>query len=237
MLRRSILLFFLYCWGSVQAAQMLVIHSDVPDRYPQGQYYADDTVIHLPANKQATFLFATGGYRTIIGDYHQTITDPRHNYPADESLLSTLSEALLSGRLNDVVTRSTPAAPDNVWLVNLETKRRHYCISTKSGVKLWRAKDKNQTAGSLTIKHKLSGKRTQTMWPAHQSIVTWPNALPIHYGDTYTVELNNLRGNSTFKKLVLYELPKRLPTNSHKVVWMIGRGCIPQANMLLATLR
>jgi hypothetical protein len=117
------------------------------------------------------------------------------------------------------------------------TRKRFFCIAPSSHVVLWRPKKQSHSASLLLIKHKSSGEEAKVVWPAYQTTLKWPNDLPVVYGDTYTVEVKPRRGSPSFKKLVLYQLPDSLPTKSHKVVWMAGRGCIPQANMLLASLR
>jgi len=117
------------------------------------------------------------------------------------------------------------------------TSERYYCIAPSSNVVLWRPEEQSKTASMLHIKHKSSGKKARVVWPAYQTTLKWPQSLPVIYGETYAVKVKTRQKSPKFKKLILYQVPTELPTDSHKIVWMVGRGCIPQANLLLASLR
>ncbi|MCK5720372.1 MAG: hypothetical protein KAH84_10555 [Thiomargarita sp.] len=130
--------------------------------------------------------------------------------------------------------------PMDLWLVDVNTNTRSYCISpTINHIILWRPKQQSAIASTLSLKHQKTGNEVKIVWPANQTKLNWPNKeLSVYYNDTYTIELKNHNGSGPFfKKLILYKLPESLPSNSHKVVWMVGRGCISQANILLANLK
>ncbi|MBE9562126.1 MAG: hypothetical protein IMF12_04600 [Proteobacteria bacterium] len=215
------------CMNVAHAADMVIVHSNVP-QYVEGQLLDSQTSIFdllVPAS-EITVVFSNGGVKTINGPYRGTITDT--NKP---DLLITLSKLLTE---NKSIIRGSSKYPKNLWLVDVNTSKRFFCVAPASRVVLWRPK--SQSASTLTIKHKASNKKAVVKWPAKQTTLRWPSNLPIVYGDSYTLELKN-RNGSFFKILVLYQLPDSLPTTSHKVVWMVGRGCISQANKLLSSLR
>ncbi len=220
------LIMLILCVNIAHAADMVIIHSNVT-QYTDGQLLdSHTTMLNLPEpSDEITVVFANGGVKTINGPYNGTVTDT--NKP---DLLVTLSKLLTENE----PYRGSSRYPKNLWLVDVNTSKRFFCIAPSSRVVLWRPNA--QSASTLTIKHKTSNKKAVVKWPAKQTSLRWPSSLPIIYGDSYTLELKN-RNGSFFKILVLYQLPDSLPTTSHKVVWMVGRGCISQANMLLSSLR
>jgi hypothetical protein len=215
------------CVNIAHAADMVITHSNVT-QYKEGQLLDSyTTVLDLPEQSEITVVFSNGGVKTINGPYSGTIAGT--NNP---DLLMTLSKLLTDPKIQD--NKRGSKYPKNLWLVDVNTAKRFFCVAPSSRVILWRPNA--QSASTLTIKHKVSKKRAVVKWPAKQTTLRWPSKLPIIYGDNYTLELKN-RNGSFFKILVLYQLPNSLPTTSHKVVWMVGRGCISQANKLLSSLR
>ncbi|MCK5876371.1 MAG: hypothetical protein KAG43_01950 [Candidatus Marithrix sp.] len=210
------------CMNIVHAADMVIIHSNVA-QYTEGQLLdSKTTIFDLPEpTSEITVVFANGDIKTVNGPHHGIVPD----------LLTTLSKMLTENKLN---LRGSAKYPKNLWLVDVNTSKRFSCVAPSSKVVLWRPSSKS--ASTLTITHKTSNKKAVVKWPAKQVTLKWPSSLPVVYGDSYTLELKN-RSGSSFKILVLYKLPSGLPTISHKVVWMVGRGCISQANRLLSSLR
>lgn len=234
MLRFFLILFTLPLSYLTHAQEMLVIHSSHP-QYQAGSLLDTANTLDLQQGMTLTVVFANGEVEKLKGPYHTTVNAPM-GY-TDNYLLTKLAKFINNADLYTPTLRVKPQEqPDDIWLVDISTTKRFYCVAPSNNVILWRPPSDSEIASTLLIKHKPSGKKVKVDWPAHQTTLDWPSELPVVYGDTYTVEVNTLRGQSTFKKLVLYQLPDSLPTKSHKVVWMVGRGCILQANMLLASL-
>jgi len=226
---------FIISFTSVgQAADMVVIHSNVTQEFPEGRLLDSSTPINLASSAKVTVVFANGGVKTVNGPYQGRLIEPFSIHKSDPKLIATLAELLLDDQSQKV--RSTRQPPEDIWLIDVSTSKRYYCIEPSRNVILWRPKRQSQGASDLLIKHKRTSTEIKAKWPARKMTLYWPNLLPIFYGDTYTIEISD-RNHSAFKKLILYQLPRSLPTNSHKVVWMVSRGCIPQANLLLASLR
>ena len=221
----------------IQAADMVVIHSHSANSYPVGQLLDRQTTFTLPAKSEITVVFESGGVTTIQGPYQGQLTDPlsHSNATTDPKLVATLADFLRDPQFQTTM-RSTSPPPEDLWWIDVNTNKRHYCLDTSTPITLWRTDRQTQSASTLVIKRKATGQSAQDTWPAQQATLQWPNSLPVVYGDTYTVELQTRQGGTNFKKVILYRLPDNLPTESHKVVWMVGRGCIPQANLLLARL-
>ncbi|KHD05307.1 hypothetical protein PN36_02360 [Candidatus Thiomargarita nelsonii] len=216
-----------------QAADMVVIHSDEIQLFPRGQLLDSQTAINLPADANITVVFSSGGVQSISGPYQGRLEDPLKNKgnKGDDTLVTSLADFLK--------TRETVRGIlqlEKIWLIDISTQKRYFCIAPSERVILWRPESKSYTASRLLITHKKTGQKARLKWPAYQARLPWPRYLPITYGEIYTIALTTY-SRTTSKELVLYQVPDSLPTNSHKVVWMVGRGCIPQANMLLAGLR
>lgn len=238
MFKHLILLFCLTTLtGVIQAADMVVIHSHSANSYPVGQLLDNQVTLTLPANSEITVVFESGGVKTVKGPYQGQLQDPLSDSKttSDLKLVATLADFLSDQTLQTTV-RSTSSSPEDIWWIDVNTNKRHYCLDTSTPITLWRTDRQTQSASTLVIKRKATGQTAQDTWPAQQATLQWPTSLPVVYGDTYTVELQTRQGGTNFKKVILYRLPDNLPTDSHKVVWMVGRGCIPQANLLLAKL-
>jgi hypothetical protein len=235
MLRLILFIGMFTYFSATHAADMVTIHSNSTTLFPQGQLLESDAPINIPLGTEITVVFTSGEALTIKGPYQGKLRDPAPSNQAKEAkLIQTLADMIIQQK-SSTKRPSKISSPDDLWSIDISARKRHYCV-TSNHITLWRPMDETDIASDLLIKHKSSGQEVKTVWPAHQTTLNWPNSLPVIYGDTYTVEVTSARGNSSFKKLVLYQLPSNLPTKSHKVVWMVGRGCIPQANMLLASV-
>ncbi|ALG67312.1 hypothetical protein [Beggiatoa leptomitoformis] len=252
-MKKFIWLFFgLSIWfhNAFANEEMVVIRSNTA-LFSVGQLLSVATPLTLPQDTEITLVFADGQALTLHGEYQGQVQKPHplavettssfqpvavENAKSD-SVAVALAGILQSNVLSTPLTRSPQESPTDLWLVDISTKKRHYCVADPEQLTLWRPENDSRLAGDLLIKHKSTGQQSEVVWPANRSTIQWPHNLPVVYGDTYTVELNSRHGSSTFKMLVLYQLPENLPTVSHKVVWMVGKGCILQANMLMAGLR
>ncbi len=250
MLRPPILLLSIITLVSIaQAADMVVIHSNASELYPRGKILESNTPVNLPTDSKITVVFGSGNVQTVSGPFQgklqdkfknnalaniQLTLDGKNNEFGDQKLITTLAQFLIERES----IRALSVQPQNLWLVDVVSTptKRFYCVAPAAPVILWRPEEQSQTTSTLLIRHKSNGQEVSIEWPAHQTTLAWPSHLPVLYGDTYIIEVKANR-HSTLKKLVLYQLPDSLPTNSHKVVWMVGRGCLLQANILLTNLR
>lgn len=214
-----------------QAADVVVVRSN-SSTYPKGMLLETQTPVNLAAGEEMTVVFSSGQAQTLRNGYNGYLQDASAK-PVTVGLVDALANVVNAAQ---PITRGHDV-PQDVWLVDISTNKRFYCVAANEHVTLWRPDSESKTASTLQIKHKPTGQQAQVVWPANKPTIEWPSSMPVVYGDTYTLELSSLRGHSTFKKLVLYQLPESLPTKSHQVVWMAGKGCIPQANLLLVNLR
>jgi hypothetical protein len=247
MFRLSMLLLCITSLVSVvHAADMVVIHSNDIRLFPKGQLLDSHKPLNLPENTEITVVFATGNLKTVTGPYQGRLAEPLAGTPVtDSKLVNELAYAVKKidkflqerKRGQEMVKSIRPRPqPQDIWWVNVSTRMRFYCIAPASNVILWRPEDESHTVSRLLIKHEKTAHKVEVEWPAYQTTLQWPEELPVVYGESYTVEVIPRKGDTSFKKLVLHQLPKHLPTKSHKVVWMVSRKCIPQAHMLLASL-
>lgn len=249
MLRPPVLLLSIITLVSIaQAADMVVIHSNANELYPRGKILESQTAVNLPIDSKITVVFGSGNVQTVNGPFEGKLQDSfkdkalsNINLALDakktdldnQKLITTLAQFLIDRES----IRALSIQPHKLWLVDVSTPtKRFYCVAPAAPVILWRPEEQSQTTSTLLIRHKSNGQEVSVEWPAHQTTLAWPSHLPVLYGDTYIVEVKTDR-YSTLKNLVLYQLPASLPTNSHKVVWMVGRGCLLQANILLTNLR
>ncbi|MEK7991263.1 MAG: hypothetical protein VSS52_009675 [Thiotrichaceae bacterium] len=246
MLRIGILVFFYTFISSVYAADMVVIRATDNAGYAKGQLLNNNVHIQLPEEAEMTVVFSSGKVLTVGSGFTGLLIDPvqtdKHTAnTADNAtqLVVNLSDFLYEQAHHEPPTtrKSSQERPSSAWQVDMSNRKRHYCVAPSKQLILWRPSNSSNTAGTLEIKHNSSENRIKAVWPAHKTTLNWPKKLSVVYEDTYNVEVKNLTGQHFFKKLVLHKVPNDLPTKSHQVVWMVGRGCIPQANLLLASLK
>ncbi|MCV6639053.1 hypothetical protein [Candidatus Albibeggiatoa sp. nov. NOAA] len=245
MLRLSILVLFYTFISSVYAADMVVIRATDNAGYAKGQLLNNDIHVQLPHEAEMTVVFSSGKVLTVGSGFKGSLVDPMKNKHTSNKvdnatqLVASLSDFLYEQAHHEPPTtrKSGQERPSSAWQVDMSNRKRHYCVAPSKQVVLWRPSNSSKTAGTLEIKHTASNKRVKTVWPAHKTTLSWPKKLGVVYEDAYSVEVKNLTGQRFFKKLVLHKIPNDLPTKSHQVVWMVGRGCIPQANLLLASLK
>lgn len=219
------------------AADMVVIRASDNAGYFAGQLLEQQTPINLAQDAEITVVFASGNILTTSG-FQGNLQDPEPNQ-ADKQLVASLANFINRQALDElsVIRNLNQERPSSAWQVDMTNGKRHYCVAEEEQVTLWRPSSTSATAATLEIKHKSSAKRVKTMWPAHKNTLVWPQDLPVIYEDDYNLEVNNLTGQRLFKMLVLHRVPRDLPSKSHQVVWMVGRGCTLQANLLLAGLK
>lgn len=221
----------------VCASDAIVVHSTV-DTLSSGQLLSKQAVINLTENSEITATFATGGVQTLKGPYHGRLIDPREGQQSDSTLIAGLAQLIQQLKAEQKTSvRGRQRNNEGLWTVDVNSPKKYYCIPTSQQLMLSRLEEESKLASTVVIKHKETEQQTQVMWPARKNTLAWPDALPLVYGDTYTVSVNSVRGQEHFKMVILYRLPDSLPTESHKVVWMAGRGCTDQAEMLLVSLR
>jgi len=221
---------------STYASDAIIVHSDV-DTLSSGQLLNEQAVINLTENSEITAAFATGGVQTLKGPYQGKLSDPLAGQPSDSTLLTELAQVIHEVKTNPEI-RGRFQDNTKLWRIDVsDTQIKHHCVPASQQLLLSRPEEESKLASTVLIKHKETDEQTQITWPARQMTLEWPNTLPLVYGDTYTVTVKSVRGQTHFKMVVLYRLPDSLPTDSHKIVWMAGKGCMPQAEMLLAGLR
>lgn len=239
MFRLSILLWCITSLVSVvHATDMVVVRSNITQSFPKGKLLDQNTPITLPAEAEITVIFVSGAVKTVTGPYHGILTEPLPNQEVEPLDINTLAKFL--AQRTGTVRGTSPLLqqkPQDLWWVDVYRQERFYCVTPASNVTLWRPDEQSITASRLIIKRKTTDEQAEIDWPAYQTTLEWPlEELPVIYEETYTVTVKNPSGSS-FRKLILYQLPENLPTESHKVVWMVSRRCIGQAYMLLANLR
>ena len=236
------LLILLWCITSlvsvVHATDMVVVHSNITQSFPKGKLLDKNTPITLPAEAEITVIFVSGAVKTVTGPYHGILTEPLQNQEVEPLDVNSLAQFL--AQRTGTVRGTSPLLQQkqqDIWWVDVYKHGRFYCVAPAAKVTLWRPDEQSQTASRLIIKRKSTDEQAEIEWPAYQTTLEWPlEELPVIYEETYSVMVKT-RSSSSFRKVVLYQLPENLPTESHKVVWMVSRRCIGQAHMLLASLR
>ncbi len=125
--------------------------------------------------------------------------------------------------------RAAPgAARPDVWSINVG-RSGVYCVRTDTPVNPWRANASKKTV--LTLKHGGGEQRgISREWPQGKQKLLWPTDLPLTDRSTY---LARVKGGYKWARLQIVLLPKELPTDAHRAVWLVEHDCARQARRLV----
>ncbi|MEE9597288.1 MAG: hypothetical protein V3V96_10975 [Acidiferrobacterales bacterium] len=216
-------------WGAVEAAQLVVIASTASN-LKLGAIIDGAKTLTLPQGSSVTLISPEGRTIKLKGPYKGQ-PDPSRSAKTND-LLQSLSRIVTGPPENDpslTVFRAAPGAvrPD-VWSINVG-RSGVYCVRTDTPVNLWRANASKKTV--LTLKRAGGqGDNTNKEWPQGKQKLVWPTDLPLTDRSTY---LARVKGGYKWARLQIVLLPKELPTDAHRAVWLAEHDCARQARRLV----
>jgi hypothetical protein len=114
------------------------------------------------------------------------------------------------------------------WAIDVERSGAH-CVKEKS-VNFWRTKSRKSARFSVLTMPK--GSKVRVKWPKRTELLKWPGSVPLTDGAAYQIKVS---GNP-FQSINIHVAPLDLPTPVHSAAWMVGKGCMEQAGVLLKSL-
>lgn len=216
------------CSLAAHAGQLVVISSSA-DAIVPGDIVDGAALMEIPAEATVTLVAPDGRVVSLKGPY-QAAPDKSAN-PKDVSLLDSLAR-LFAGKSGEqlAVFRSAPTKGPDPWAANV-TRSGTYCLRTDRPATLWRTRARLETR--LTLELTGSGQKVSVRWPAGESTLPWPSALPLIDGANYFAHLKNAIGSTEITPTLV---PSGLPGDVHRAAWMGRNGCARQARKVLEAL-
>ena len=211
------------------SADILVVRSSGPSakNYPPGRSLPEAGRITLQANDRLVVLDGRGT-REIKGPGTFSPAGPAQA-ASRTAALSGIGTPQRRARIGAVrgAGLDQPKSP-NIWRVDV-AKSSTVCLADPANVTLWRA----DATKPVTLTVAAKGTSKKLAWPAGQSLLAWPNDLPIADGTDYRLSWGAPGGSSVkFKTLPTKPIGLEEMASS-----LIRNGCQAQLDLLIETVK
>jgi hypothetical protein len=217
--------------ATANAVQMVVVTSTSPS-VVLGTVLNEGEVLKISAGELVKLVSENGEIVRITGPFMGSPNFKEHmnKQPSTTNLIAYLKAMFENRKLDDsssasIRTGRVLMAP-NLWWVNILASGKH-CVGTEEKVLIWRSVAKKQA--EVLVK-KSGGNTIKSLWFAGASTTVWPKIMPLENGVWYSLITSHpKKANMVQIRL----LPRDLPTDAHRAVWMAKNGCKRQAMRLL----
>jgi len=206
------------------AANVLVVRSSGPSArsYPAGRSLPDNARITLRPSDTLVVL-TSAGTRTFRG--------PGTFSPGTAGRAGTRIVAAADGRRARVgAVRNAGIVPrgPTIWHVDI-TQGGTFCLASASNVMLWRPDASVPVTLTVTPP---GGSPRNVQWPAGQTTLAWPSAVPIVNGGAYTFRQPGVAVPTQITLRTLQSAPADLSAVAQA---LIDNGCQDQLDLLIET--
>jgi hypothetical protein len=220
--------------ATANAVQMVVVNSTAPSIVP-GIVINEGEELNIPAGNMVKLVSESGEIIRLKGPFAGVpkVGSQTMNHKFSKDLIAYLKAMFANRELDASVIAAvranrSPIAP-NLWWLNISLSGKH-CFPTEKPIFIWRSGVKKRT--ELLIK-KSGGTATKSLWSAGTPTTAWPNSMPLENGVWYSLITSHPRKSNMVQ---LQLLPRDLPTDAHRAVWMAKNGCKRQAMRLLEVM-
>ena len=216
-------------WGTVEAAQLVVIASTASN-LKLGAIIDGAKTLTLPQGSSVTLISPEGRTIKLKGPYKGQ-PEPSRSAKTND-LLQSLSRFVTGPPEHEPSLTGFRAAPGaarpDVCAIMVGRAGGHF-VRTFMPANLWRSNVGKKTV--MTLKRAGGQVRYATKeWPQGKQKLVWPTDLPLTDRSTY---LARVKGGYKWARLQIVLLPKRLPTDAHRAVWLAEHDCARQARRLV----
>lgn len=216
------------------AAELVVIASNQPS-LKIGAVVDGGRAMEISKGASVTLISSTGKTIVLEGPY-SGVPDPAAA-PADGGLVQSLSRLIEQKRdpstalavFRGVDRRSNAERPD-LWGIDIGRGDR-YCLRRDATAFLWWEGARSGAIVSLSNAAEAGGG-VRIRWPSPKRELIWPDTLELIDGATYVVRF---RSGDQGKRLEVRFMPD-LPSDPHRIAWMVEHGCDAQASRVLDAL-
>jgi len=125
--------------------------------------------------------------------------------------------------------RAAVARVPGPWMYDVDAGEK-YCVGAGQTPKLWRKSARNKE--EVTVAD-AAGKTSKTLiWRTGKSTLQWPASVPVADSGKYLIRIGR-KGQP--QPVTAYMMPDELPSPAHQAAWMVDRGCLAQARLLIVT--
>jgi uncharacterized lipoprotein YbaY len=229
--------------ASSAAASEFVVVDAASAPVQSGQVIKGADKIALPAGAVVTVIGETGTVTKLNGPVSGTL-DALAGASASSGgegagVVGTISRLLQSGNAaqgKSLLTVRNVATPgmrpqgdaNSILSVVDVLNSGSYCIAATVQPVL--ARERAADFKTVRLTDAASGKVVIVEFPSQVASVPWPAGLAVTDGAVYTAQAYD---SGTTLEFTLYRIPANLPSDAHRIAWMVDRGCLDQARSLL----
>lgn len=208
------------------AAEVLVLRSDGPRaerHYRAGSRHADNAIFQLRPGDSLVVL-AAGGTRSWRGPGYFSLAAPaRPLVLANGQQVRVQTGALRSP------PRQEGVQPTEFWHYDIRAGG-DLCVPVGTRPTLWRPRSDAPARATLTA---ASGVTHSFDWPADQTSLAWPDAVPVRDKERYFLTLN---GTPRAVRVEAHVLPQAADASVDQIAaQLVQSGCSAQLDTLIAT--
>jgi hypothetical protein len=185
--------------------------------------------LKLQPGQRVTLIAGNGAILKLVGPF-DGVPDPegqRQGSIAD-SLLKLASQTV-QGTSTLGAVRAPESTPPEAWLIAVDGSGQR-CLQDGGPVVFWRP----AAAEEQTVEISPSDRawQAQAKWPAGFDKLAMPPSFPAQDDQTYVIGVGG-----TTNTVTLHLIPSVIASDAMRVAWMLEKGCLVQARVLVGSLK
>jgi len=193
-----------------------------------GETVDDTKPLALKEGEQVTLLSDDGTVLTLRGPYDKAPAAGGGGVEVGQALNALTTRTAQRNVAGVVRDASVEVHLPDPWLVDV-SHEGSACVKAGEHPVFWRSGAEGDT---LTIMPSDRSWRAQAPWPSGSSTLVAPDYFPVRDGRTY---LASFGGKPV--AVTVNMLPPALSNARMQAAWMLEKGCLPQAQALMKTIR
>ena len=219
------------------AGDMVILES-TSVRYQAGQIITDSTVISLTEGETLEIVGEDGSFFKLTGpldgiptpvaaDKPDVLAAVKRMIATDQASASGLGAVRGSADSEAAVADTRPSP----WYFHVE-HAGDQCFSRGTEMSLWR--ENGESSQEFEVLNLSTGQKVVMEWPAGSQTLGWPPELETGNGEIFLMRpVDQIQST----QIVAIELADTAAaTNESAMVWLAAKGCVRQAEIVMATL-
>jgi hypothetical protein len=186
--------------------------------------------LKLTPGQRVTLIAANGATIKLSGPF-EGVPDPNNQRGASvaDSLLRLASQTTQSTSTLGTVRAPAGEPPADPWLVDVSGSG-HRCLKQGGSVVFWRP----PAPADQTVEIAPTDRawQAQAQWPASTDRLAMPANFPTQDDQGYVIAVGPATATIT-----LHVMPPVIATDAMRAAWMVEKGCVGQARVLVSSLK